>query len=185
MSGDSTDREIGKPSEEELIERARTGDVIAGRELLRNISLGLSRGDLHPQLAAYHADCLWNHVHLGISLERALHVYKYQINPTAYDPIELAAVYELLLKFTDMKKGEAKAWIRSHIGASKKLTENATAAVNIKALDAFDIGGEEQAVSSVTEAYRRERYLDLLLHTAGSMRKIVSGVVLQGQKGLA
>jgi transcriptional antiterminator Rof (Rho-off) len=174
MSGDSADPDIGQPSEEELIERARAGDALAGRELLRRISLGLSRGDLHPQLAAYHADCLWNHVHLGISLERALHVYKYQINPTAYDPIELAAVYELLLEFTDMKKGEAKAWIRSHIGASKKTTENAMAAVNIKALDAFDIGGEAQAGS---EEYRRERYLDLLLHTAGSMRKIVAGVV--------
>jgi len=179
MSGDSVDRDIGQSSEEELIERARAGDALAGRELLRSISIGLSRGDLHPQLAAYHADCLWNHVHLGISLERALHVYKYQINPTAYDPIELAAVYELLLEFADMKKGEAKAWIRGHIGASKKTTENATAAVNIKALDSFDIGGEEQTGSPDNEAYRRERYLDLLLHTAGSMRKIVSAVVLQ------
>ena len=174
MSGDSADPDIGQPSEEELIERARAGDALAGRELLRRISLGLSRGNLHPQLAAYHADCLWNHVHLGISLERALHVYKYQINPTAYDPIELAAVYELLLEFTDMKKGEVKAWIKTQIGASKKTTENATAAVNIKALDAFDISGEAQVGS---EEYRRERYLDLLLHTAGSMRKIVAGVV--------
>jgi hypothetical protein len=179
MSDESAHRDIGKPSEEELIERARAGDALAGRELLRNISLGLSRGDLHPQLAAYHADCLWNHVHLGVSLERALHVYKYQINPTAYDPIELAAVYELLLEFADMKKGEAKAWIRHNIGAGKKTTENATAAVNIKALDAFDIGDEEQAASQGTEGYRRERYLDLLLHTAGSMRKIVSAIVLQ------
>jgi hypothetical protein len=178
MSGDSVGRDSEQSSEAELIERARAGDAVAGRELLRIISLGLRRGDLHPQLAAYHADCLWNHVHLGLSLERALHVYKYQVNPTAYDPIELAAVYELLLEFADMKKGEAKAWIKGHIGASKKTTENATAAVNIKALDAFDIGDQERAGSPDTEAYRRERYLDLLLHTAGSMRKIVSGVVL-------
>ena len=185
MSGDSVDEDAGPLSEEELIERARAGDAVAGRELLRSISLGLSRGNLHPQLAAYHADCLWNHVHLGISLERALHVYKYQVKPTAYDPIELAAVYELLLEFGNMKKGEAKAWIKGHIGASKKTTENATAAVNIKSLDTFGLGDQEKAGSPDTEAFRRERYLDLLLHTAGSMRKFVSDVVLQGAKGLA
>lgn len=180
MSDDSSDQDRAPPSEDELIERARAGDAAAGRELLRSISLGLSGGGLHPRLAAYHADCLWNHVHLGISLERALHVYKYQINPTAYDPIELAAVYELLLEFADMKKGEAKAWIKSHIGASKKTTENAMAAVNIKALDAFEMNGEGQTGSEGAEPYRRQRYLDLLLHTAGSMRRIVSEVIAQG-----
>ena len=179
MSNGTADPDTGPPSEHELIERARAGDAMAGRELLRSISLGLSRGDLHPQLAAYHADCLWNHLHLGISLERALHVYKYQINPTAYDPIELAAVYELLLEFADMKKGEAKAWIKTHIGASKKITENAMAAVNIKALDAFEIGAQEQGDLPDAELYRRQRYLDLLLHAAGSMRRAVAEVVAQ------
>ena len=169
----------GPSAEEELIERARAGDAVAGRELLRRISLGLSDGDLHPQLAAYHADCLWNHLHLGVSLERALHVYKYQIDPMAFDPIELAAVYELLLEFAGMKKGEAKSWIKSHIGAGKKTTENAAAAVNIKALDAFDSKVEGRESPPEPEPFRRERYLDLLLHTAGSMRRLVSGMVTQ------
>jgi hypothetical protein len=165
------------PSEIELIERAEAGDASAGRELLRAISLGLSRGDLHPTLARYHADCLWNHVQLGISLERALHVYKYQIKAMAHDPVELAAVFELLVEFAGMKKGAARSWIKDHIGASKQTTESAHAAVNLKALDAFDDSMAGQTDSRDAALYRRARYLDLLLHTAGSMRRVVSEVV--------
>ena len=178
-SGRDSDLSSGDEVIERAIERAKGGDSAAGRELLRSISLGLSNGDLHPLLAAYHADCLWSHVYLGISLERALHVYKYQIKSTAYDPIELAAVLELLVEFADMKKGEAKAWIKSHIGASKKTTENADAAVDIKALNSFEEDGSGHIDSPDPELYRRQRYLDLLLHTAGSMRKTVSEVIAQ------
>ena len=158
------------------IANARAGDVAAGRELLQQISLGLSSGELHPLLAEYHADCLWNHLRLGVSLERAMHVYKYLEKPTAYDPIELAAVFELLVEFANMKKGAAKAWIKQHIGAGKQTTENAAVAVNIKALDAGADGVEAGADS---REYRRARYLDLLLHTAGSMRKAVSEALEQ------
>ena len=165
------------PSEDELIERAEAGDATAGRELLRAISLGLSRGDLHPTLARYHADCLWNHVQLGISLERALHVYKYQIKAMAHDPVELAAVFELLVEFGGMKKGAARSWIKNNIGAGKQTTESAHAAVNLKALDVFDESAAGKADSPDAELYRRARYLDLLLHTAGSMRRLVSEVV--------
>lgn len=162
-----------------LIERARTGDVAAGRELLRAISVGLMKGNLHPALAAYHADCLWDHVHLGISLERALHVYAYQSRAAEFDPIELAAVFELLVGFGGMKKGEAKDWIKENIGAGKKATENASLAANIKALDDFEQFGKKEGDSS-GERYRRQRYLDLLLHTAGSLRKfVVSSVALE------
>jgi len=179
MGIDPTEDDAESSSIEELIEqeiaRAEEGDAAAGRELLLSISHGLTRGNLHPMLAKYHADCLWNHVQLGISLERALHVYKYQIKATAFDPIELAAVFELLVEFGDMKKGDARAWIKSHIGASKKAIENASAAVDIKALEAAALGGSE----SDQELYRRQRYLDLLLHTAGSMRRIVSEAIPQ------
>ena len=184
MSTDRDDKDTDLQSEDESIgnriERAKAGDASAGRELLRSISLGLSCGKLHPLLAQYHADCLWNHIQLGVSLERALHVYRYQIKSTNFDPIELAAVFELLIEFAGMKKGEAKAWIKSHIGASKKITENASAAVDIQALDSLDLGGEGQTEPPDPELYRRARYLDLLLHTAGSMRRIVvEGVALK------
>ena len=175
MSGDPAQGETA--SEVALIERARTGDVAAGRELLRAISVGLMNGNLHPALAAYHADCLWDHVHLGISLERALHVYSYQSRAAEFDPIELAAVFELLVEFGGMKKGEARAWIKENIGAGKKATENASLAANIKALNDFERVGKEDDGTSSAERYRRQRYLDLLLHTAGSLRKFVVGSV--------
>lgn len=172
MSGDSPGSEL---SEEALIERARSGDAVAGRKLLRSISIGLMKGELHPALATYHADCLWDYVHLGVSLERALHVYTYQTQATEFDPVELAAVFQLLTEFGDMKKSEARAWVKEHIGAGKKVTENASAAVNIMALEDFEQPGEQVSDSSTSEAYRRQRYLDLLLHTAGSLRKFVVG----------
>jgi len=151
----------------EEITAARSGDAAAGRALLQRISLGLSRGDLHPLLADYHADCLWSHLRLGVSLERALHVYRYQEKPTAHDPVELAAVFELLVEFGGMKKGAAKGWIKQHLGAAKQTTEAAAAAVDIRALDVPDDG------DAASKAYRRARYLDLLLHTAGSLRRAV------------
>ena len=156
------------------IEQARAGDAAAGRELLQRISIGLSNGDLHPLLAEYHADCLWNHLRLGVSLERALHVYRYLEKPTAYDPIELAAVFELLVEFGGMKKGAARGWIKDNIGAGKQVTESAAAAVNIKSLDAFDDASGDRVDA---KAYRRARYLDLLLHTAGSLRRSVGEVL--------
>ena len=177
MSAEPSGRDDDTPTADELIERAEAGDATAGRELLRAISLGLSRGDLHPALARYHADCLWNHVQLGISLERALHVYKYQVQATAHDPVELAAVFELLVEFGGMKKGAARSWIKTNVGASKQTTESAHAAVNLKALDAFDERMTGQGDSPDAERYRRARYLDLLLHTAGSLRRLVSDVV--------
>jgi len=179
MSADSSGTDV-TPAEAELIERAEAGDATAGRELLRTISVGLTRGDLHPTLAKYHADCLWNHVQLGISLERALHVYRYQIKATAHDPVELAAVFELLVEFADMKKGAAKSWIKANVGASKQTTESAHAAVNLKALNTIDDSVAGQADPSEVESYRKARYLDLLLHTAGSMRKMVSELVSLG-----
>jgi hypothetical protein len=176
MSGDSGDKE---PSTEEvLIERARSGDAVAGRQLLRSISVGLMKGELHPALAAYHADCLWDYVHLGVSLERALHVYTYQSQATEYDPVELAAVFELLTEFGGMKRSQARTWIKEHIGAGKKVTENASAAVNIMALENFEQPAGHEDDASPTGAYRRQRYLDLLLHTAGSLRKFVVGSVM-------
>ena len=177
MSDDPSARGDATPAELELIERAEAGDASAGRELLRAISLGLTRGDLHPTLAKFHADCLWNHVQLGISLERALYVYRYQIKATAHDPVELAAVFELLVEFAGMKKGAAKSWIKTNIGASKQTTESAHAAVNLEALNTIDDSASGQADPHEAERYRRARYLDLLLHTAGSMRRIVSEVV--------
>lgn len=168
----------GPSPEEALIERARSGDAAAGRQLLRSISVGLMKGELHPALAAYHADCLWDYVHLGVSLERALHVYTYQSQATEFDPVELAAVFELLIEFGGMKKNEAKSWIKLHIGAGKKVTENASAAVNIMALENFEQPEEKVRESSTPETYRRQRYLDLLLHTAGSLRKFVVGSVV-------
>ena len=175
MSTEPSKHQGAPDSVDELIAReiasARAGDAAAGRELLHRISLGLSNGDLHPMLADYHADCLWNHLRLGVSLERAMHVYKYQEKPTAYDPIELAAVFELLVEFAGMKKGAAKGWIKQNIGAGKQTTESAADAVNIKALDSADDQAGDGAGSG---AYRRARYLDLLLHTAGSMRRVVS-----------
>ena len=176
VAGMNGDPAGGEPiSEEALIERARSGDAAAGRRLLRIISIGLMKGELHPALAAYHADCLWDYVHLGVSLERALHVYTYQSQAAEFDPVELAAVFELLTEFGGMKKGEARAWVKEHIGAGKKVTENASAAVNIMALEDFERPGEKGGESSASEAYRRQRYLDLLLHTAGSLRKFVVG----------
>lgn len=164
--------------EEGLIERARSGDAAAGRKLLRSISVGLMKGELHPALAAYHADCLWDYVHLGVSLERALHVYTYQSQATDFDPVELAAAFELLIEFGGMKKSEAKVWIKQHIGAGKKTTENASAAVNVMALENFEQAEENVPDSSTPETYRRQRYLDLLLHTAGSLRKFIVGSVV-------
>jgi len=178
MSTEPSGKESTPVSVDELIAHeiasARAGDATAGRELLHRISLGLSNGDLHPMLAEYHADCLWNHLRLGVSLERAMHVYRYQVKPTAHDPIELAAVFELLVEFAGMKKGAAKGWIKQNIGAGKQTTESAAAAVNIKALDT-----DERAAGADSEAYRRARYLDLLLHTAGSMRRVVSAALDQ------
>ena len=184
MSNGLTDEDMNAPSKDEIIEnqieRAKAGDASAARELLRRIAHGLGSGNLHPLLAQYHADCLWNHVQLGVSLDRALHVYRYQIKSTTFDPVELAAVFELLVEFAGMKKGEARAWIKTHIGASKKITENASAAVDIQALDTFEPGEAGQTDSADAEPYRRARYLDLLLHTAGSMRRIVvEGVALK------
>jgi hypothetical protein len=171
------DDDTGQPSDDEIIayaiESAEAGDAEAGRELLRHVALGLASGKLHPLLAAYHADCLWNHIQLGVSLERALHVYKYQIRSTGFDPIELAAVFELLTEFAGMKKGEARNWIKDHIGAGKKVTENANAAVDIQALGSPDPGQTAKTNPSDPVRFSRERYLDLLLHTAGSMRKVV------------
>lgn len=177
MSDDPSAQGKDTAAELELIERAEAGDATAGRELLRAISLGLTRGDLHPALARFHADCLWNHVQLGISLERALYVYRYQVKAMAHDPVELAAVFELLVEFAGMKKGAAKSWIKTNIGASKQTTESAHAAVNLKALNTIDDSVVGQADSSDAERDRRARYLDLLLHTAGSMRILVSEVV--------
>ncbi len=176
MSGDPVGKESS--AEEALIERARSGDAAAGRKLLRSISVGLMKGELHPALAAYHADCLWDYVHLGVSLERALHVYTYQSEAAEYDPVELAAVFELLTEFGGMKKSAARAWMKDHIGAAKKLTESASAAVNIMALEDFEQPGKDAPDASPSEAYRRQRYLDLLLHTAGSLRKFVVGSVV-------
>jgi len=177
VSANQPEKDGGRPSAEEIIqyeiERAEAGDATAGRDLLRTISLGLASGKLHPLLAAYHADCLWNHIQLGVSLERALHVYKYQIKSSGFDPIELAAVYELLIEFAGMKKGEARDWIKNHIGANKKTVENAIAAVDVKTLDSLDLNDAQQVNTPDPKLFRRERYLDLLLHTAGSMRRVV------------
>jgi hypothetical protein len=96
----------------------------------------------------------------------------------AGDPVELAAVFELLTEFGGMKKSQARTWIKEHIGAGKKVTENASAAVNIMALENFEQPAEHARDASPTEAYRRQRYLDLLLHTAGSLRKFVVGSVV-------
>lgn len=184
MSTDLDDKGTTPLSEDEVfesqIERAKAGDASAGRGLLRSIARGLGDGSLHPLLAQYHADCLWSHVQLGVSLDRALHVYSYQVQSTTFDPVELAAVFELLVEFGGMKKGVARAWIKTHIGASKKITENASAAVDIQALDRFEPGDAGQTDPVDGGGYRRARYLDLLLHTAGSMRRIVvEGVELK------
>ena len=178
MGTESSAAEATTISEDDVIrqeiEAARAGNAAAGRELLQRVSVGLGNGELHPLLAEYHADCLWNHLRLGVSLERAMHVYRYLEKPTAYDPIELAAVFELLVEFAGMKKGAARGWIKDNIGAGKQIVESAAAAVDIKSLAPPDDKGADRADA---RAYRRARYLDLLLHTAGSMRRAVSEVL--------
>jgi hypothetical protein len=118
---DEQTRAITERFEKELIERASQGDAEAGREILTNIALRIDQKDYDSPLFPYLAGCLWNYVHDGIPLDRALSVEAQNIGGRPpHDHTALAAVDILLCDYSGYGRDGALAWIEEHIGVHKR-----------------------------------------------------------------
>lgn len=145
------------PTEEEYladtIRCAKEGDAEAGKELLQMVVVGLDQGNMPPDLAQYHADCLSDYVHRGIQLDRALNVEPEASSGgrPSWDDNEIIAVDVFLRKFANMGKEQAADWIEDNGGPRKRTVQNIRKRSNLPVIEAYD--------------------KDLLLHMAGSMRR--------------
>ena len=117
-----------KTFEKMLIEKAEAGDDEAGREILKSIALAIMGGRFDSQFFPFLADCLFEYLDDGISLERALCVEAVKNEggkPAKYDKQELAAVAILLIEHMGYTPAQAKKWISREIGAGRTSVEEA------------------------------------------------------------